>query len=64
MDCYNSCPFRVNETSNPNRCECTACPNRSGSTFIASDRTLSDKEYEYSVAAKPSVRKNGNHLSG
>ena len=27
MDCFNhSCPFRVNETSNANRCECIACP--------------------------------------
>lgn len=29
MDCYNhSCQFRVNETSNANRCECVACQNR------------------------------------
>lgn len=25
MDCLNKgCPFRVNETSNPHRCKCTA----------------------------------------
>lgn len=28
-DCFNhGCPFRVNETSSVNRCECYACPNR------------------------------------
>ena len=32
MDCFNhSCPFRVNETSNANRCERVACQNRSNS---------------------------------
>lgn len=41
MDCFNhSCPFRVNETSNANRCECVACPNRSDSDFI--NRILTD----------------------
>lgn len=44
MDCFNhSCPFRVNETSNANRCECVVCPNRSNSDFIIiSNRTLTD----------------------
>ena len=32
MDCFNhSCPFRVNETSNANRCERVTCQNRSNS---------------------------------
>ena len=44
--CFNhSCPFRVNETSNANRCECVACPNRSNSDFIiTSNRTLTNDE--------------------
>ena len=46
MDCFNhSCPFRVNETSNANRCDCVACHNRSNSYFIlASNRTLTGDE--------------------
>lgn len=46
MDCFNhSCPFRVNETSNANRCECVACQNRSNGDFIiTSNRTLTDDE--------------------
>ena len=49
MDCFNhSCPFRVNETSNANRCECVACQNRSNHDFIiiiiTSNRTLTDDE--------------------
>lgn len=46
MDGFNhSCPFRVNETSNANRCECVACPNRSNSDFIIiSNRTLTDNK--------------------
>ena len=46
MDCYNHlCPFRVNETSNANRCECVACHNKSNSDFIiASNRTLTGDE--------------------
>ena len=32
MDCLShSCPFRVNETSNANRCERVACQNRRNS---------------------------------
>lgn len=44
MDCFNhSCPFRVNETNNANRCECVACPNRSNRDFIiTSNLTLTD----------------------
>lgn len=47
-DCFNhSCPFRVNETSNVNRCECTACPNRCNNDFvITSDHTLTNEELE------------------
>ena len=46
MDCFNhSCPFRLNETSNANRCECVACQNRSNGDFIiTSNRTLTDDE--------------------
>ena len=46
MDCFNhSCSFRVNETSNANRCECMACPNRSNNDFIiTSNRTLTNDE--------------------
>ena len=46
MDCFNhSCPFRVNETSNANRCECMACLNRSNNDFIiTSNRTLTNDE--------------------
>ena len=48
MDCFNhSCPFRVNETSSCNRCECVACPNRCHDSFtFTSNRTLSDKEIQ------------------
>ena len=46
MDCFNhSCPFRVNETSNANHCECVACQNRSNNDFIIiSNRTLTNEE--------------------
>ena len=46
MDCFNhSCPFRSNETSNAQRCECLACPNRCGrSVLISSYRTLTGDE--------------------
>ena len=46
MDCFNhSGPFRVNGTSNANRCECVACQNRSNSDFIiTSNRALTDDE--------------------
>ena len=46
VDCFNySCPFRVNESSNANRCECLACPNRcTGDFFISWNRTLTDEE--------------------
>lgn len=45
-DCFNhSCPFRVNRTSNANRCECVACPNRYNNDFIImSNCTLTDDE--------------------
>lgn len=46
FDCYNAmCPFRVNYTSNPNRCECTACPRRCTElTFSYSDTTIIDHD--------------------
>ena len=46
MDCFNhSCPFRVNETSNANRCECVTCQNRNNGDFIIiSNRTLTGNE--------------------
>ncbi len=46
MDCFNNgCPFRVNDTSNANRCECTACPNKcTNDVIIVSDHTLSETE--------------------
>ena len=46
MDCFNqSCPFRINETSNVNRCECMACPNKcTGNVLITSNRTLTDED--------------------
>lgn len=52
MDCFNKgCPFRVNETSNPHRCERTACPNRCGyGRVIASDHTLLDEELREELA--------------
>lgn len=44
MDCFNhSCPFRVNETSNANRCECVACQNRSNIDFIINQILTDDK---------------------
>lgn len=46
IDCFNhSCPFRSNETSNAQRCEYLACPNRCGrSVLISSNRTLTGDE--------------------
>ena len=46
MDCFNrSCPFRVNETSSLNRCECVACQNRdSGIYTITWNKTLTEEE--------------------
>lgn len=38
-DCKNmQCPFRVNETSNVYRCDCTGCENRYGADYIARNR--------------------------
>ena len=61
MDCFNySCPFRVNETSSLNRCECTGCQNRSAGSFsIASNRTLTDDEL-----AMLNARRNGDKNYG
>ena len=47
MDCFNHlCPFRQNETSSCNRCECLACPNRcqSPATYTVSNHTLTVEE--------------------
>ena len=46
MDCFNhSCLFRINETSNTNRCECVTCQNRNNGDFIIiSNRTLTGDE--------------------
>lgn len=46
MDCFNhDCPFRVNEASSCNRCDCVACPNRSTIPYsICSNRTLTNEE--------------------
>lgn len=54
MDCFNHpCQFRVNETSNANRCECVACPNRSNSDFIIiSNRTLTDDKLAMLIALR------------
>ena len=54
MNCYNhSCPFRVNETSNTNRCDCVACQNRSNSEFFISiNRTLTDDEVSMLTALR------------
>lgn len=45
-DCFNnSCPFRVNETSNVNRCDSISYPNRCNNNFtIYSNRTLTNDE--------------------
>ena len=46
-DCFNySCPFRVNETSNVNKCECLACPNRYSVDVFLYNRALTDEELE------------------
>lgn len=49
-DCFNhNCPFRVNNTSSVNRCECTACPNRYTGDFFSYNRTLTDEGEEQVV---------------
>ena len=61
MDCFNhSCPFRVNETSNANRCERIACPNRSNNDFIiTSNRTLTNDELAMLNALKSKYKNYG-----
>ena len=46
MDCFNHrCPFRANETSSCNRCECVDCQNRCSNSFvITSNLTLTNDE--------------------
>lgn len=49
MDCFNhSCPFRVNESSSLNRCECIACPNRYIGKYysITWNKTLTKEEMD------------------
>ena len=44
-DCYRSCPFRSNVSSNPYHCDCVACPQRtSASGTIVSNHTLTQEE--------------------
>ena len=52
LDCFKyACPFRVNETSNANRCECTACPNRCAYDLIfVSDHTMSDEKIQKQIS--------------
>lgn len=54
MDCFNHfCPFRANETSNANRCECLACQHRVNSDFIiTSNRTLTNDELAMLIALR------------
>ena len=61
MECFNhSCPFRVNETSNANRCECVACQNRRNRDFIImSNRTLTDDEMAMLTALRSGDKKYG-----
>lgn len=58
MDCFNHlCPFRENKSSNTNRCDCTACQNRSNTDLVVtSNRTLTDYEF-----AMPEARRNGDN---
>lgn len=46
MDCFNYlCPFRMNESSNPNQCGCVTCQRReTGDYIIVSNHTLSQEE--------------------
>ena len=66
MDCFNhSCPFRVNETSNANRCECVACQNRNNRYFIiASNRTLTNDELEMLSALRNRDKNYGARMDG
>ena len=66
MDCFNHlCPFRVNETSNANRCECVACQNRNNSGFIiASNRTLTNYEFEMLIALRNRYKNYGARMDG
>ena len=61
MYCFNhSCPFRANETSNANRCECVACQNRSNNDFIiASNRTLTNDELAMLTALRSGYKNYG-----
>lgn len=47
MDCFNySCPLRVNESSNVNRCECIYCTNRNNhdEKIYVSNKTVLDNK--------------------
>lgn len=41
-NCYRTCPFRQNDTSNPTYCACYACPNQESQdhVIIATNHTL------------------------
>lgn len=44
MDCFNhNCPFRTNETSNVNRCDCYSCKVRdSESVYVNSNKIITN----------------------
>lgn len=44
MDCFNhNCPFRTNETSNMNRCDCYSCKVRdSESVYVNSNKIITN----------------------
>lgn len=44
MDCFNhNCPFRTNETSNVNRCDCYSCKVRdSKSLYVNSNKIITN----------------------
>ena len=51
MDCFNhNCPWRTNNTSNYNRCECIACQNRCNSdVYVISDHTLTREQFKEQI---------------
>lgn len=51
MDCFRfTCPFRVNESTSMNRCECVACPNRtSDHTQFATNAIMPESDVKAHV---------------
>ena len=51
MDCFNhNCLWKENNTSNYNRCECIACPNRwNNDVYVISDCTLTKERYKEKI---------------